>query len=50
MGHHSFSDYSECKIENVGALEAIAFGDVNEASYNFPYASLGLRSLLVRSE
>ena len=50
MGHHSFSDYSECKIENVDALEAIAFGDVNEASYNFPYASLGLRSLLVRSE
>lgn len=50
MGHHSFSDYSMCMIANVDALEAIAFGDVNEASYNFPYASLGLRSILIHKE
>ena len=44
MGHHSFSDYSVCEIENVPSLEVIEMGDLNECSYNFFYASLELKS------
>ena len=41
----SFSDYSVCEIENVNALEVIEMG-----SYNFRYASLELKSILIHSE
>ena len=44
MGHHSFSDYSVCEIENVPSLEVIEMGRLNEYSYNFNYASLELKS------
>ena len=44
IGHHSFSDYSVCEIENVPSLEVIEMGDVNERSFNFSYASLELKS------
>ena len=44
MGRYSFSDYSVCEIENVPSLEVIEMGEVNEASYNFYYASLELNS------
>ena len=30
IGHHSFSDYSVCEIENVDYLEVIEMGEVNE--------------------
>ena len=41
----SFSDYSVCEIENVNALEVIEMG-----SYNFRYASLELKSILIQNE
>ena len=44
MGHHSFSDYSVCKIKNVRSLEVIEMGGLNEDSYNFYNASLELKS------
>ena len=44
MGHHSFSDYSVCEIENVPSLEVIEMGEVNEWSFNFHHASLELKS------
>ena len=44
IGHHSFSDYSVCEIENVPSLEVIEMGEVNERSYNFCYSSLELKS------
>ena len=47
MGHHSFSDYTVCEIENVDALEVIEMGDLNERSLNFVYASLELKSILI---
>ena len=50
MGHHSFSDYTVCAIENVDALEVIEMGDLNEKSANFRYASLELRSILIHRE
>ena len=50
MGRFSFSDYSVCEIENVDALEVIEIGNVNEWSYNFYYASLELKSILIHSE
>ena len=50
MGCFSFSDYSVCEIENVDALEVIEIGNVNEWSFNFYYASLELRSILIHSE
>ena len=50
MGRYSFSDYSVCEIENVDALEVIEMGDVNEESYNFLYASLELKSILIHNE
>ena len=44
VGRYSFSDYSVCEIENVNALEVIAMGELNEASFNFHSASLELKS------
>ena len=44
MGHHSFSDYSVCEIENVPSLEVIEMGELNEVSCNFWHASLELKS------
>ena len=44
IGHHSFSDYSVCEIENVPSLEVIEMGKVDGSSYNFCYASLELKS------
>ena len=50
MGRYSFSDYTVCEIENVNALEVIEMGDLNEDSYNFYYASLELKSILIHRE
>ena len=50
MDQFSFSDYSMCAIENVDALEVIEMGDLNELSYNFAYASLELKSILIHSK
>ena len=50
MGRYSFSDYSVIEIENVDALEAIEMGELNEVSFNFHYASLELKSVLIHSE
>ena len=44
MGCSSFSDYSVCEIENVPSLEVIEMGEMDEASCNFYYASLELKS------
>ena len=44
MGPYSFSDYSSIEIENVPSLEVIEMGELNEASVNFYYASLELKS------
>ena len=44
IGHHSFSDYSVCEIENVPSLEVIEMGEVNGSSCNFLAASLELKS------
>ena len=44
IGCGSFSDYSVCEIENVPSLEVIEMGELNEASWNFCYASLELKS------
>ena len=49
-GVRSFSDYSVIEIENVDALEVIEMGELNEMSYNFMYASLELKSLLIHNE
>ena len=43
IGHHSFSDYSVCEIENVPSLEVIEMGELKKGS-NFRYASLELKS------
>ena len=50
IGEYSFSDYTVCEIENVDALEVIEIGDLNEWSYNFYWASLELKSILIHSE
>ena len=50
MGRYSFSDYTVLEIENVNALEVIEMGDLNEDSYNFYYASLELKSILIHRE
>ena len=44
IGCFSFSDYSVCEIENVPSLEVIEMGQLNEASRNFFFASLELKS------
>ena len=50
MGRYSFSDYTVCEIKNVDALEVIEMGDLDELSYNFMYASLELKSILIHRE
>ena len=35
MGHHSFSDFSVCEIENLPSLEVIEVGELNEWSFTF---------------
>ena len=50
MGRYSFSDYAVIEIENVDVLEVIEIGDLNEKSYNFYYASLELKSILIHRE
>ena len=50
MGHHSFSDYSVCEIENVPSLEVIEIGELNEWSGCFYSASLELKSDCERME
>ena len=50
MGHHSFMDYTVIEIENVDVLEVIEIGDLDELSFNFDYASLELRSILIHRE
>ena len=50
MGRYSFSDYTVCEIENADALEVIEFGELNEVSYSFKYASLELKSILIYSD
>ena len=50
MGHHSFSDYSMCEIENVPSLEVIEMGKLNGESWNFYSASLELKSDSQRME
>ena len=44
MGHHSFSDYFVCEIENLPSLRVIEMGEMDEYSYSFCYASLELKS------
>ena len=50
MGRYSFSDYTVIEIENVDALEVIEMGYLNKWSYNFMYASLELKSVLIHRE
>ena len=53
MGRYSFSDYTVIEIENVDALESIEIGNaiiLSVISYNFWYASLELRSILIHNE
>ena len=49
MGRYSFSDYKVIEIESVDALEVIEIGNVNEWSFNFWYASLVLKSILIHN-
>ena len=48
IGSKSFMDYSVCEIENVPSLEVIEMGELNEGGSNFLFASLELKSMLVR--
>ena len=50
IGSLSFSDYSVCEIENVDSLEVIEMGELNQKSFNFYFASLELKSVLIHSE
>ena len=50
IGRCSFSDYTVIEIENVDALEEIDIGNTYEWSYNFNYASLELKSVLIHSK
>ena len=47
---YSFSDYTVCEIENVSALQVIQMGNSGSFSYNFYYASLELKSILIHNE
>ena len=47
IGRYSFSDYTACIVSGVPSLEVIEMGDLNENSYNFVYASLELKSILI---
>ena len=48
IGCKSFMDYSVLEIANVPSLEVIEMGELDEVSCNFWYASLELKSMLVR--
>ena len=50
MGRFSFNDYTLCVIEDMDALEVIEMGGLNQYSYNFRYASLELKSILIQNE
>ena len=50
MSRYSFSDYTVIEIENVDALEVIEMGELNKESYNFYYAPLELKSILIHCE
>ena len=50
VGRYSFSDYTVIEIESVDALETIEMGELNEKSWNFYWASLELKSVLIHSE
>ena len=50
VGRYSFSDYTVIEIESVDALETIEMGELNEKSWNFFYASLELKSILIHNE
>ena len=50
MGRYSFSDYSVCIVNGVPSLEVIEMGELNEESFNFYYASLELKSILIHNE
>ena len=50
MDQYSFSDYEVIEIENVDALEVIQIGSWNAYSFNFRYASLELKSILIHRE
>ena len=50
IGEYSFSEYTVIEIENVDALEVIEMGELNKESYNFFYASLELKSILIHNE
>ena len=50
IGRCSFSDYTVCEIENVNALEVIEMGYMSDDSFNFKYASLELKSILIHRE
>ena len=52
IGRYSFSDYTVIGIESVDSLEVIEMGDVKnkEWSFNFYYASLDLKSILIHRE
>ena len=45
IGCYSFSDYTECEIENVPSLEVIEMGELEEGGSNFRYSSLELKSV-----
>ena len=49
MGHHSFSEYTVCEIENCG-LEVIEMGELNGDSYSFNTASFELKSIRIHRE
>ena len=50
MGRYAFSTYKVIGIENVDALEVIEMGELNQESYNFWFASLELKSILIHSK
>ena len=50
MGRYSFSDYTLCIVRGVPSLEVIEIGDLDAESYNFYYASLELKSILIHSK
>ena len=50
IGPWSCLDYTVIEIENVNALEVIEVGKLKENGYNFQYASLELKSILIYNE
>ena len=47
IDRYSFSDYMVFFVKGVPSLEVIEIGDIDEWSYNFYYASLELKSILI---